>query len=178
VCPIRCISSRVLAPDEAANVLPVWRRSWNRKPSGSPASATHSAQRTDRWKLFRRNAAPFGRLKISSSGSVDGNLARCSRTTATSAEGKATVRKPENPCRMRGFDKEPTSERPTASVDQVWRLAALMPGRFQALVIFAAFTALRWGELVSLRVRDVDLDTGVDRVTSRAQRHWSNASVD
>jgi hypothetical protein len=25
----------------------------------------------------------------------------------------------ENPCRMRGFDKEPTSERPTASVDQV-----------------------------------------------------------
>jgi hypothetical protein len=33
---------------------------------------------------------------------------------------------------MRGFDKEPTSERPTASVDQVWRLAALMPRRFQA----------------------------------------------
>ena len=45
----------------------------------------------------------------------------------------------ENPCRMRGFDKEPTSERPTASVDQVWRLAALMPHRFRALVIFAAF---------------------------------------
>ena len=53
-CPIRCISSLVLAPDEAANVLPMWRRSWNRKPSGSPASATHSGQRADRWKLFRR----------------------------------------------------------------------------------------------------------------------------
>jgi hypothetical protein len=26
----------------------------------------------------------------------------------------------ENPCRMRGFDKEPTSERPTASIDQAW----------------------------------------------------------
>jgi Phage integrase, N-terminal SAM-like domain len=47
----------------------------------------------------------------------------------------------ENPCRMRGFDKEPTSERPTASVDQVWRLAALMPPRFRALVIFAASPA-------------------------------------
>jgi integrase len=70
----------------------------------------------------------------------------------------------ENPCRMRGFDKEPTSEQPTASVDQVWRLAALMPRRFQALVIFAAFTGLRWGELVALRVRDVDLDTGVVHV--------------
>ena len=57
-CPIRCISFVVLAHDEAANVLPVWRRSWNRKPSGSPASATHSGQRADRWKLFRRNAAP------------------------------------------------------------------------------------------------------------------------
>jgi hypothetical protein len=34
---------------------------------------------------------------------------------------------PENPCRMRGFDKGPTSEWPTVSADQVWRLAALMP---------------------------------------------------
>jgi excisionase family DNA binding protein len=67
----------------------------------------------------------------------------------------------ENPCRMRRFDKEPTSERPTASVDQVWRLAALMPRRLRAQVIFAAFTGLRWGELVALRARDVDLDTGV-----------------
>jgi hypothetical protein len=64
----------------------VCRRSWNRKPSGSPASATHSAQRADRWKLFRRNAAPFGPLKIRSSGSLVGNSARCSRTTATSTE--------------------------------------------------------------------------------------------
>jgi hypothetical protein len=59
----------------------------------------------------------------------------------------------ENPCRMRRLDKEPTSERPTASVDQVWRLAALMPPQFPALVIFAAFTGLRWGDLVALRVR-------------------------
>ena len=68
---------------------------------------------------------------------------------------------------MRGFDKEPTSERPTASVDQVWRLAALMPHRFRALVIFAAFTGLRWGELVALRVRDVDLGLGVLHVVRK-----------
>jgi hypothetical protein len=30
--PHPMISSRVLAPDEAANVFPVWRRSWNRRP--------------------------------------------------------------------------------------------------------------------------------------------------
>jgi integrase len=73
----------------------------------------------------------------------------------------------ENPCRMRGFDKEPTSERPTASVDQVWRLAALMPHRFRALVIIAAFTGLRWGELVALRARDVDLGLGVVHVVRK-----------
>ncbi len=66
-----------------------------------------------------------------------------------------------------GFDKEPTTERPTASVDQVWRLAALMPPRFRALVIFAAFTGLRWGELVALRLRDVDLDAGVVHVVRK-----------
>jgi integrase len=32
------------------------------------------------------------------------------------------------------------------------------------LVIFAAFTGLRWGELVALRARDVDLGTGVVHV--------------
>jgi integrase len=34
-------------------------------------------------------------------------------------------------------------------------------------VIFAAFTGLRWGELVALRARDVDLDTGVVRAKVR-----------
>jgi integrase len=34
-------------------------------------------------------------------------------------------------------------------------------------VIFAAFTGLRWGELVALRVRDVDLDTGVVHVVRK-----------
>jgi integrase len=42
-----------------------------------------------------------------------------------------------------------------------------MPRRFRALVIFAAFTGLRWGELVALRPRDVDLDTGVVHVVRK-----------
>ena len=46
---------------------------------------------------------------------------------------------------------------------RVWRLA-LMPPRFRALVIFAAFAGLRWGELMALRARDVDLGTGVVHV--------------
>jgi integrase len=42
-----------------------------------------------------------------------------------------------------------------------------MPRRFRALVIFAAFTGLPWGELVALRARDVDLDTGVVHVVRK-----------
>jgi integrase len=42
-----------------------------------------------------------------------------------------------------------------------------MPPRFRVLVIFAAFTGLRWGELVALRTRDVDLDTGVVHIVRK-----------
>jgi integrase len=73
----------------------------------------------------------------------------------------------QNPCRMRGFDKEPITERPTASVDQVWRLSTLMPRRYRALILFAAFTGLRWGELAALRTRDLDLDAQVVQVVRK-----------
>lgn len=70
----------------------------------------------------------------------------------------------ENPCRIRGYDKEPTTERPIASVPQVYRLADSMPKRYRTLVLFAAFTGLRWGELIALRRSDLNLDTGCVRV--------------
>ncbi|MQA04319.1 MAG: tyrosine-type recombinase/integrase [Streptosporangiales bacterium] len=67
----------------------------------------------------------------------------------------------KNPCRIKGADKERTEERPVASIPQVLALAALVSERFQALILAAAFTGLRWGELVGLRRRDVDLVEGV-----------------
>src|SRR3954471_13386969 len=36
----------------------------------------------------------------------------------------------ENPCRIKGYDKYHTPERPTATVAQVYALAAAMPARF------------------------------------------------
>jgi integrase len=62
----------------------------------------------------------------------------------------------ENPRRIPGYDKEPTSERPTATVAQVFALAGVVPPRYRALILFAAFTGLRWGELVALRRCDLD----------------------
>lgn len=70
----------------------------------------------------------------------------------------------QNPCRIKGYDRYHTPERPVATVTQVYKLAEAMPPRFEALVLVAAFSGLRWGELAALRRCDVDLDASVIRV--------------
>ncbi|HZN76278.1 MAG TPA: tyrosine-type recombinase/integrase [Micromonosporaceae bacterium] len=70
----------------------------------------------------------------------------------------------ENPCRIRGYDRYHTPERPVATVVQVFALADAVPARFRALVIVAALSGLRWGELAALRRCDVDLTKGTVRV--------------
>ncbi|KAB1142477.1 tyrosine-type recombinase/integrase [Micromonospora sp. AMSO12t] len=70
----------------------------------------------------------------------------------------------QNPCRIPGYDRYHTPERPVATVAQVLALAERMPPRFAALVIVAAFSGLRWGELAALRRSDVDLAAGTVRV--------------
>ncbi|MGW0430932.1 tyrosine-type recombinase/integrase [Micromonospora sp. NPDC003197] len=70
----------------------------------------------------------------------------------------------QNPCRIPGYDRYHTPERPVATVAQVLALADQMPPRFSALVLVAAFSGLRWGELVALRRSDIDLAAGVVRV--------------
>jgi integrase len=72
-----------------------------------------------------------------------------------------------NPCRIKGAGDYRAAERPTATVAQVYALADRMPGRFRALVLAAAFTGLRWGELIALRRCDVDLTGGVLHVRRR-----------
>jgi integrase len=70
----------------------------------------------------------------------------------------------ENPCRIKGYDRYHTPERPTATVEQVYALAEVMLERFAAMVIVAAFSGLRWGELAALRRCDVDVASGIVRV--------------
>ncbi|MFF3324454.1 tyrosine-type recombinase/integrase [Streptomyces sp. NPDC002889] len=69
-----------------------------------------------------------------------------------------------NPCRVKGASVAPTPERPTATVQEVYDLAAAIQPRYRALVLLAAFTGLRWGELVGLCRRDIDLNGGTLRV--------------
>ena len=71
-----------------------------------------------------------------------------------------------NPCRIPGAGIERPAERPTATVEQVFQLAAAVPHRLRALILLAAFTSFRYGELAALRRRD--FDTRCKTVTVRA----------
>ena len=52
------------------------------------------------------------------------------------------------------------------TVEQLGRLAEVIGGRYQALVLLATFANLRWGELAALTHRHVDLDACTVRVIS------------
>jgi integrase len=66
-----------------------------------------------------------------------------------------------NPCRIKGAGNEPSPERPTITIEQVYAIADEVRPWFRALVLLAAFTGLRWGELLFLRRRHLDLDDGI-----------------
>jgi integrase len=62
-----------------------------------------------------------------------------------------------NPCRITGAGTESSRERPVASPAQVRALVGAMPERWEALVLLAVSSSLRWGELMALTKPDVDL---------------------
>lgn len=73
-----------------------------------------------------------------------------------------------NPCRIKGAGVTRTPERPVLTVEEVYAVADAIEGRYRVLVLLAAFTGLRFGELAALQRRDVDLKGRFVRV-QRAQ---------
>lgn len=69
-----------------------------------------------------------------------------------------------NPCRIRGAGVAKTAERPIATLAQVEALAEAVYPRYRALVLLAAWTGARWGELIALTRDRVDLSTGQMRI--------------
>ena len=65
-----------------------------------------------------------------------------------------------NPCRRLRLGKRTAPERPTATAEQVLAIAArTTPGEY-SLIVTAAYTGMRWGELAGLRRPNLHLDTG------------------
>jgi integrase len=82
-----------------------------------------------------------------------------------------------NPCRIKGAGVEASPERPIASPAQVHALVEAMPERWRALVLLAAATSLRWGELMGLTRGDVDLTVGTVRVARSLGEHGGELVV-
>ena len=92
----------------------------------------------------------------------------------TAAKDELIVR---NPCRLDGAGQEQADERPLATVAEVNELAELVGDRWRLLVLMAAWTSLRFGELAALTRADVDLMRGIVRVTKNRQRLADGTSV-
>ncbi|MGW1994093.1 tyrosine-type recombinase/integrase [Embleya sp. NPDC001921] len=69
-----------------------------------------------------------------------------------------------NPCRIKGAGDEKTPERPTLTIDEVFRVADAIDARYRAMVLIATFLGLRLGELAGLRRKAVDLENARIRV--------------
>lgn len=82
-----------------------------------------------------------------------------------------------NPCLVKGAGSDRTPERPTASVAEVYALAGAVPGRYRVLVLLAAFSSLRFGELAALTRADVDLPKRTVRVERQMQRLDDGSTV-
>lgn len=81
-----------------------------------------------------------------------------------------------NPCRIKGADHYHVPERPILTVAEVYAVADAIQPRYRVLVLLAAFTTLRFGELASLRRRDIDLSRCVVMVR-RAQSELQNGKL-
>lgn len=61
-----------------------------------------------------------------------------------------------NPCRVKGAATERLPEMQAATPEQVADIAANVEARWRALVLMAAYSGLRWGELAGLRRKHLD----------------------
>ena len=87
-----------------------------------------------------------------------------------------------NPCRIRGAANSPrVREIRPASIEELEVIVEAMPDRLRALVLLCAWCALRSGEVLELRRRDVDVVAGTVRVPalcpgSVVSRSWGRRS--
>jgi integrase len=69
-----------------------------------------------------------------------------------------------NPCLVRGAGVARSAERSVATLTQVQALAEAVPARYRMLILLAAWSGARWGELVALNRDSIDLERGTMRI--------------
>ncbi len=72
-----------------------------------------------------------------------------------------------SPCTLKGAGTERHAEMRVVTPAQVEKLAEAVGPRWGALVLTAAYSGLRWGELAALRPGDIDLEAGTISVVRK-----------
>jgi integrase len=75
-----------------------------------------------------------------------------------------------NPCTIRGAGAERAAERELPTVEQVFAIADAVKPRYRALVLVAAFSGLRRGELFGLHRKHVDIESRTVAVEVQRQQ--------
>ncbi|MGW4395536.1 tyrosine-type recombinase/integrase [Amycolatopsis nivea] len=155
-------------PDEGKQPFMPYAYAWvrDRKLSDSTRDRYEGLLRNHFAPTFERHsvASPrpatirAWRSGLLANGVGEPTVAKCYRLAhaiwATAANVDRIVKR--NPCQIAGASEDNSPERVALTVDEVFRLADAMPARLRMLVLLAAFTSLRFGELAALRRRDVD----------------------
>ncbi|MGI8808454.1 MAG: tyrosine-type recombinase/integrase [Acidimicrobiales bacterium] len=144
---------------------------WPDAPARTPIFATDLARITPmavrRWHADLSNAG-VGAVTVAKS-------YRLLRTIlGTAVADEVIVR---NPCTVAGAGVERSPERPVATVAQVFELAAAVEPRHRALVLTAALSGCRWGELAGLTRRHLDLLHGTLTVAETLVEGGSGLSI-
>lgn len=117
-----------------------------------------------------REAAERGRQSTAtrSDGSTAASQAyRLLRAAMRTAEADGLIQ--HSPCTLKPPKPQGSHlERPIASTTEVQALAEAMPKRYRALILLAAWTGARVGEISALRRRDLDLEAGTVQIVERA----------
>ncbi len=74
-----------------------------------------------------------------------------------------------NPCRIRGAGREKAPERPMPTTAEVLALIEAIPARYRLALVLAGLGGLRMGEILGLRVSDVDTLRSAVHIRQTAQ---------
>lgn len=79
---------------------------------------------------------------------------------------------------MKGAGQDKAAERPTATLDQVMAIAAAIQPRYRLLMLLATFTQLRFGELIGLRRRNIDITKMELRIRTQTSELEDGTQID
>lgn len=131
----------------------------------------------DRHILPTFGDVPVGKITVKDVADWHADLAGKHRSTAAGAYRLLAtifndlVRKElllRSPCRVEGGSREPSSNRPVASVAEGQAAINATPDEYRAAVMLGAWGALRRGEVLALKRSDLDLSAG----TVTVRRAW------